>query len=296
MIGTSARPDLEAPPLFARPVFLLLGTGVALLALLIAALIAVAAVVSSTPINLTLNLPNGTQDLKLDEAVPVSLTGWNTHLDHVALFETPTGADGRPGPERTLAVQANVVRESRWPDGTEFTLRPLDGSLSPDASYRMVVRGSAITSALPSPTRTDVEREVRFSTVRSPVPRAQNGGPLKLKWGQPLQIQWDAPVADVRYQVTPPTPIKAAIDPNTRQLSTVVLENPDSGQTYKIAVAEAKGVNGIPLSRGAEYTVVAPVRPGWWRPRRRGPSRWGRRSTSASAPRSTGSRSRPSRP
>jgi lipoprotein-anchoring transpeptidase ErfK/SrfK len=261
VIGTSARNDFEAPPLIARPVVLLLGTGVALLSLLIAALIAVAAIVSYTPVNVSLDLANGAQDLKLDEAVPVRLTGWNTHLDHVALFETPTGADGRPGPERTLAVQASVVRESRWPDGTEFMLRPLDGPLSPDASYRMVVRGSAITSALPSPARTDVEREVRFSTVRSPVPLAQAGGPLKLKWNQPLQIQWDSPITEVRYQVTPPTPIKTAIDPTNRQLSTVVLENPEDGQTYKIAVAEAKGANGIPLSRGAEYTVVAPARP-----------------------------------
>jgi lipoprotein-anchoring transpeptidase ErfK/SrfK len=261
VIGTSAHPDLEARPLIARPVFLLLGTGVALLVLLSAALIAVAAVVSATPTNVTLDLPGGSSELKLDDELRASLTGWNTHLEHVALFETPTGADGRPGPERTLAVQATVLRESRWPDGTQFALRPVDGAFNPDASYRLVVRGSAITSALPSPSRGEVEREVRFSTVRSPVPRAQVGGPLKLKWGQPLQIQWDAPVAEVRYQVTPPTPIKTAIDPANRQLSTVVLENPDDGQTYKVAVAEARGVNGIPLSRGAEYTVVAPARP-----------------------------------
>ena len=261
MIGTSARPDLEAPSLIARPVFLLLGTGVALLALLCAALIAVAAIVSATPANVSVELPSGSSELKLDDELRVSLVGWNTHLEHATLFETPTGADGRPGPERTLAVRATALRESRWPDGSDFSLRPADGTLNPDASYRLVVRGSAITSALPSPGRTEVEREIRFSTVRSPVPRAQTGGPLKLKWGQPLQIQWDSPVAEVRYQVTPPTPIKTAIDPNNRLLSTVVLENPDDGQTYKVAVAEARGVNGIPLSRGAEYTLVAPARP-----------------------------------
>ena len=260
MIGTSARPDFEARPLVTRPVFLLLGTGVALLTLLSAALIAVATVVSATPTNVTLSLPSGSSDLKLDEAVRVSLTGWNTHLEHIALFETPIGADGRPGPERTLAVQATALRESRWPDGSEFLVRPAVGALNPDSSYRLVVRGSAITSALPSPGRTEAEQEVRFSTVRSPVPRAQ-AAPLQLKWNQPLQIQWDAPVTEVRYEVSPPTPIKAAIDPANRQLSTVVLENPDDGQTYKVVVADARGANGIAMARGAEYTLIAPPRP-----------------------------------
>ncbi len=261
MIGTSARPDFEAPPLIARPTALLIGTGVALLALLSAALIAVAAIVAATPPNVTIHLPAGSSDLKLDDEVRVSLAGWNSHLEYAGLFETPTGADGRPGPERTLAVRVTPLRESRWSEGSELVLRPADGAFNPDATYRLVVRGSAITSALPSPDRTEVEREVRFSTVRSPVPRAQAGAPLKLKWGQPFQIQWDAPVTEVRYAVTPPTPIKTAIDPANRQLSTVVLEDPEDGQTYKIAVAEARGANGIPLSRGAEYTVIAPARP-----------------------------------
>jgi lipoprotein-anchoring transpeptidase ErfK/SrfK len=261
MIGTSARTDFEAPPAAARPVFRLIGRGVALLALLCLTLAAVAAVVATTPGDVSLGMVSGSSDVKLDQDVRVSLSGWSAHLEDVALFETPIGADGRPGPERTLAVSASVLRESPWLDGAEFSLRPANGLLSPDASYRMVVRGSAITSALPSPGRTEIERETRFSTVRSPVPRGQAGGPATLKWSQPLQIQWDAPIADVRYEVSPPTPIKTAIDPNNRQLSTVVLENPDDGQTYKISVAEARGANGIALARGAEYTVVAPARP-----------------------------------
>jgi lipoprotein-anchoring transpeptidase ErfK/SrfK len=261
MIGTSARTDFEAPPAAARPVVLLIGMSVALLALLCIALAAVAAVVAVTPGDVSLGMVSGSSDVKLDQDVRVSLSGWSAHLENVALFETPIGADGRPGPERTLAVSASVVRESPWLDGSEFSLRPANGLLSPDASYRMVVRGSAITSALPSPGRTEIERETRFSTVRSPVPRAQAGGPAALKWGQPLQIQWDAPITDVRYEVSPPTPIKTAIDPNNRQHSTVVLENPDDGQTYKITVAEARGANGIALARGTEYTVVAPARP-----------------------------------
>lgn len=263
MIGTSARPDFEAQPLLTRPLFLLLGTGLALLALMAVALIAIATVIASTPSDVAVGLPSGTRDLPLDAEVTVALSGWNAHLEHVALVETPVDASGRAGPERARAVQAVSLRESRWPEGSEFALRPADGPLSADASYRLVVRGSAITTALPSPARSEIEREVRFSTVRSPVPAAQNA-PVHLKWNQALQIRWDAPIAEVRYQVTPPTSIKTAIDPANRQLSTVVLEDPEDGQTYRIAVAEARGVNGVPLSRasqGTEYTIIAPTRP-----------------------------------
>jgi hypothetical protein len=260
MIGTSARPDFENPPLLARPVVLLLGIGVTLLVLLSVALVAIATVVSAVPASVTIGVQDGAADLPLDTSVRTSVGGWVAHLDGVALYETVTGPDGKPGPEHQRSVQASLLRESRWPDGSEFSLQPADGPLSPDASYRLVVQGSAITSALPSPGRSSQEQEVHFSTVRSPVARAQ-AGPVKLKWAQPLQIQWDAPVQDVQYTVTPQTPIKTAIDPNNPQLSTVTLENPDGGQTYKIAVASAKGANGIALRRPAEYTVIAPTRP-----------------------------------
>jgi len=260
MIGTPARTDFEARPFIGRPVVLLLGIGVALLLLLSAALVAIAAVVSATPATVKLGVQDGAADLPLTTDVRTMVGGWGAQLEHVALYETVLGPDGRPGPEHARGVQASLVRESRWPDGSEYALRPSDGPLSPDANYRLVVEASAVTSAVPSPRRSTDEREVRFSTVRSPVARAQ-AGPVNLKWAQPLQIQWDAPVEDVQYNVTPPTPIRTAIDPNNRQLSTVVLEDPADGQTYKIAVASARGANGIALSRPAEYTVVAPARP-----------------------------------
>jgi len=260
MIGTSARPDFESPPLLARPAVLLLGIGVTLLVLLSVALIGIAGIVSAVAPSVTVGVQDGATDLPLNTDIRTSIGGWSANLEQVALFETVTGPDGKPGPEHQRPVQANVLRESRWPDGSEFSLRPADGDLSPDASYRLVVQASAITSALPSPGRSVRESEARFSTVRSPVARAQ-AGPVKLKWAQPLQIQWDAPVDDVQYTVSPPTPIKTAIDPNNRQLSTVVLEDPADGQTYKIAVASARGTNGIVLNRPAEYTVIAPPRP-----------------------------------
>jgi lipoprotein-anchoring transpeptidase ErfK/SrfK len=260
MIGSSARPDFEARPFLTRPVAVLLGIGVTILVLLSVALLGIAGAVSTVRPSVAIELKDGTADLPLNGDVRTDIGGWSARLEQVALYETLTGPDGKPVPERQRPVQASVISESRWTDGSEFSLRPADGDLNPDASYRLVVQASAITSALPSPERSVEEREVRFSTVRSPVARAQ-AGPVKLKWAQPLQIQWDAPVQDVQYTVTPPTAIRTAIDPNNRQLSTVILENPEDGQTYKIAVASARGANGIALSRPAEYTVIAPARP-----------------------------------
>jgi lipoprotein-anchoring transpeptidase ErfK/SrfK len=204
-------------------------------------------------------VPDGATDVPITSEPHVTLAGWDARLEYAALYEAPIGPDGSVGPERPLPLQGNVVRQSRWPEGAEFSLRPADGTLRADANYRLVVETSALAPALPLPRSASSEREVRFTTVRSPSPQAQVG-PVRLKWGQPLQIQWSAPIEDVRYEVSPPTRIQTSLDPS-RRVSSVVLEDPADGQTYRIAVADARGANGIALARPAEYTVVAPPRP-----------------------------------
>ena len=259
MIGTSVRPSPAAPSISSRTTKLLLGAELALLALLSVALVGVVAVVSATPIGMTVGVPDGATDVPLTSDLKVALTGWATRLDAAALYESPLGPDGRPGPERPVALQADVTRASRMPDGTELSLRPASGTLNPDASYRLVVQASAL-AAQPWPGLTSVEREVRFTTLRSPMPRPL-AGPVKLTWGQPLQISWSAPIDDVQYEVSPPTPIRTAIDPASRQVSTVILDDPADAETYRIRVVGARGANGIQLAQPAEYTAIAPPRP-----------------------------------
>src|SRR3954462_9794967 len=116
MIGTSAHTDVKARPLVARPVFLLLGIGVALLVLLTAALVGIAAVVSATPASVAVSMTDGAADLPLNSEVRTTVRGWGAQLDHVALYETVLGPDGKPGPEHQRGVQASLVHESRWPD------------------------------------------------------------------------------------------------------------------------------------------------------------------------------------
>ena len=260
MIGTSVRPEVGAQQAGARTGLWLLVVGATLVGALGAALLVVGAIVAATPPDMTLNLPDGATDQALGSDVQVRLTGWDTRIQNAALYEAPIGPDGRPGAERPVPIQATVLRASQRPEGTELSLRPVAASLKPDASYRLVVEGSALAAVFPWPQAAAIEREVRFSTLRSPVPRAMANA-VHLKWGQPLQIQWDAPIDDVRYEVSPPTPIRTTIDPATHRISSVVLEDPEDAQTYTIAVVDAKGANGIALGRRAEYTVVAPPRP-----------------------------------
>ncbi len=251
-----------------RAVVILLTVALGMVAVGGMALAGVASTLAASPPTVSIELPtgpNGATDLPLNSEMRVNLGGWNSRLEQVALYETPIGADGRPGIERTLAVQATLLRQSAWPDGSEYMLKavsadPAVPALNPDASYRLVVRSSAMAAGLPLPEAVPVEREARFGTVRSPVPRPLTA-PAKLKWGQPLQITWDAPIASASYAIVPETPFKAAIDPANPQVSTVALEDPEDGQTYKVKVTAARGKNGIALNRPAEYTVIAPPRP-----------------------------------
>ena len=247
MIGTSARPDVEAPPLLARPVFLLLGTGVTILVLLSVALVGIAArrlghAARACRSGCPAAPPIWSSTARSGSRWPAGARTWSTSPSsrrRPARTASPATSAARGPGDRPPRAAGRTARSSRCVPPTA------PSTLTPPTDWWCAARRSP--RRCPRPAGPWSEREVRFSTVRSPVARAQAGGPVKLKWGQPLQIQWDAPIPDVQYTVTPPTAIRTAIDPNNRQLSTVVLENPEDGQTYKIAVAEARGANGIPL-------------------------------------------------
>ncbi len=138
-------------------------------------------------------------------------------------------------------------------------MAPVGGSLRPDASYRLIVRGSALAPAFPWPQPAPFEREVRFTTLGSPRPLP--APQAKLEWGQPLRIAWSAPLESFRVEVTPPAAIKSWVDAANPRESFVAIEDPRDEATYQFMVVEARGVNGVTLQQPANYTVVAPSRP-----------------------------------
>ena len=234
-----------------------LGIAVALTSLALVCLTYVGLVLS--PPGVETALADGVQDVPLDGSVALRLAGWDARLEGATLYESWVAADGR-GRESEVPIDVRTVRRGSLPGQYELSVRPSAGMLRPDTKYRLVVHASALKAALPLPRASSVEREVRFSTPTSPRPLPA-AGPTRLGWGAPLEIRWNLPLEDLRYEISPPVASRVSIDPADRRLSRLTIENAEEGATYQVTISDARGVNGIRLQQPASYTVVAPSRP-----------------------------------
>jgi lipoprotein-anchoring transpeptidase ErfK/SrfK len=216
-------------------------------------------VVALWPGGVSLSVADGTADVPLGAEFRTNLAGWGARVERATLIETARGPDGAFAAPREVGVRTVLVRHGWEPDLTEATLAPASGSLRPDASYRLIVRGSALAPALPWPQPVEFEREARFSTLASPRPLP--APETRLAWGQPMKIAWSAPIESFQVEVTPPTAASNWVDPADSRTSFVQLEDPGDAATYAVAVVEAKGANGVTLQQPASYSLVAPPRP-----------------------------------
>ena len=238
-----------------------LGIGALLLAVLllpVAALAAATMIVAGAPRGLAIEVPRDGVDLPLDAQFRATVTGWRATLEDARLFETAPGSDGRAGVEREVPLQVATTRATWRPEGSDVTLRP-EPPLRPDATYRLALRGSALAPSA-SGSFAELAGEIRFATIRGP--RAQvPPAPVRLKWGEPLRIAWDAPIDDVRYAIAPPAAIRGWVDPADRRRSLLQIEEPADGTTYRVTVAGARGTNGVEARQPADVLVAFPPRP-----------------------------------
>ena len=260
MIRTSSRSFPLARLAERRGLVLVLGLGLAMVAALLAGAAALFATLGQAPPGVALSLGANAADVPLGSTIRVAPEGWDARLEGAALFETPTEGEGRTGPGREIPLQLEIVRAGWLPGQTELLVRPAEGTLRPDAAYRLVVRGSALVADFPWPRTEPVEREIRFTTPASPrpLPRAEA---TPLKWEEPLEIRWNLPIEELGYRVTPPAASRSEIDPTDRRLARVTILEPEEETTYEITVTEARGSNGITLQRPASYRAVTPARP-----------------------------------
>ena len=229
-----------------------------LVALLAAVTIAYVAL-AQRPTVVNFGISDGARDLPLDSAIRVVPDGWAARVETAALWETPVESAGGSA-ARQVPLQLETIREGWLPGQTELVARPTEGGLRPDANYRLILRGAALSAALPWPLPAPYEREIRFATLPSPKPLALPGT-TELKWQAPLPIRWSQPIDDFHYEVSPPAKSRGWVDSNDPSVSYVLIEQPDEATTYQVTVTDAHGTNGITLQRPASYTVLTPARP-----------------------------------
>ncbi|MCC6174742.1 MAG: L,D-transpeptidase family protein [Chloroflexi bacterium] len=259
MIGTTLvrRPfsSAETSVLTSR---LLLG-GLTLLTALVGILVAVTIVAAVVPHEVAINLPDGVADVQPAAEIRATVSGFGATFESASLVEVTIAPDGRTGVEHEVPARAELTRVGRWPDESELAIRPAEGTFRPDAMYRLTVRGTAFAPTVLGPGRIPIEREIRFSTARSPRPFGL-APQYRLKWNEPLRITWDTPLDHVSFDVSPPVAFRGWIDTTDRRQSFLAVDEPADGTTYQIRVVVAHGTNGIPTQRPIVTTATYPSR------------------------------------
>jgi lipoprotein-anchoring transpeptidase ErfK/SrfK len=232
---------------------------IAVLVLLVVGLSLVFVTLKQAPGSVAGSVSDGARDVPLESTIRVSPSGWAARLEGIELWETPL-QDAPTSGSSQVPVHFNLIREGWLPGQTQAVIRPVEGSLHPDAAYRLVLRGSALAAALPWPRPAAYEQELHFTTPGSPKPVAAPST-VPLRWEAPLPIQWNMPIDEFFHQVTPRAKTRAWVEGSDRRTSYVVIEDPEEGITYDVTVTYARGTNGIGLQRPASYSVETPKRP-----------------------------------
>lgn len=81
---------------------------------------------------------------------------------------------------------------------------------------------------------------------------------VKVENGDRVVVQWDRPLKNLDYQITPLIGSSITIDPKEPLISQVQLHNPPQQQEFKISFTNGTGVSGAPIERTHEVVVKTP--------------------------------------
>src|SRR5262245_56389435 len=144
---------------------------------------------------LAVNVADGATQVPLDSTLTVTARG--ASLDTASLERIDT-----TGPTPEFAVAPDAAR--------------LNGTLTPDAKYKLVARAHVLSSAprapWQDPERTELTIEREFSTVSAPrlVAPAE---PIIAEKGEPLTLRFSEPLARANVAATAPVDAQASIEP-----------------------------------------------------------------------------------
>lgn len=145
---------------------------------------------------------------------------------------------------------------------TRLRLLKADGSspLAYDGEYRLNLVSTLLVPALPLPRLDNVSQWHNWKTLATPRAMAPEGT-TRLRYGEPLRIAWDSPLAALAVEASPSTAVRAWLDQSDPRVAYVALPEAIPGATYSLHVREARGANGAPLLAPVTLSVQLPALP-----------------------------------
>ncbi|MDA8216487.1 MAG: L,D-transpeptidase [Dehalococcoidales bacterium] len=235
----------------------------ALAVLLGAAAVAVVLLSTLMPVPyLEANVEGPTADWAPSQVPIVVVPNLGKPLAAVTLFEVGYDANGREQ-ERAVPTSLDSADSATgltlW---TKLQLLAPDGTsaLAYDGDYRLSLAVTTLVPKLPLPRLETVTADYRFRTPAAPHP-IMSEKVVPLRYGEPVQIRWDAPVEGFAVELVPPAASRTWLNPADRRVGYVALADPQPGARYQVRVTEAWGANGAPQLAPATVTVDVPAPP-----------------------------------
>jgi lipoprotein-anchoring transpeptidase ErfK/SrfK len=240
---------LGALPALGRSVWLGLATGVAVLLAVYVGL-GIGFIRALPAPALELGLSEGQQTWPVDSPLVVQTIGWGTSVENVRLVEFPLDEQGNVVGQRDVVVQYQPITEGSLPGETRGRLVREDGRplLALDSWYELTVAAEGKELTLNGVRPVPLVAFRAFGTPRTPSPRFDAGNAVR--YGQPLAIGWNEPIAEFRYTVTPEVPTHSWVS-DDGLTAYIALDEFEQGASFEVQVTDARTVLGTPLQAPA---------------------------------------------
>lgn len=199
-------------------------------------LLTVLLLVVVSPPGLNVSIADGATEVLPDsQSLDIGASRWGASLDSLQVTETRITADGTLESERVL--------EGHLQDGS-FVLSDGSNPLQPDSRYSVTISGTVKGFGVSGLQDSPQERIITFTTISTPMPVIPAAG-IAVKYGQPLNLEWNIPVNDFEYRLEGISSTMNLDDEG--RVATFKLEKFEQGKEYPLQITSATSQNGRDL-------------------------------------------------
>ncbi|MBE0429771.1 MAG: L,D-transpeptidase family protein [Thermoleophilia bacterium] len=210
--------------------------------ILVVAYIALASLLSAS---VTVSPNAGSKDVAVTEQIKVSASWMRGSISSVTVKETSLDPLGNPVSDRTIegALEKGIFV-------------PVEGGqlLTSDARYDVTVNATLTDLTLTGPRRHEITETFSFQTITTPAPIFLN--PVQVvALGQPIVVEFNTPIDDFSYELTPGAATKSRIDNTNQSRAFIEMEDYEQGQSYSLTITQARTKNGAELRQPMAQTI-----------------------------------------